>query len=122
MLRWWLLVLVAGCYSPSYTNGGFLCGKCPAGYHCALDGTCWQNGQDPDLSGSGPLDLASADLTPVDLTPSQLPEGGTNLIGGVEPLGGGRLPNGTYFLTEQSLVVGDSSCAGSFCLVGGITP
>jgi hypothetical protein len=115
-MRGWLMVLLAGCYSPSYTNGGFLCGKCPEGYHCAIDGTCWKNGEAPDLAG------ASADLATGDLAHSPLPEGGVALAGAVDPLGGGQLSNGSFFLSDQSLVLGDSSCVGNLCLIGGITP
>jgi hypothetical protein len=44
----------AGC-GLSLTNGGLSCssdGKCPNGYHCAVDNSCWKNGQDP-LGSSG---------------------------------------------------------------------
>jgi hypothetical protein len=55
---------LAGCFQPSYHNGGLVCSRggtqCPDGYHCAGDNTCWQNGQDPvDLGGR-------LDMTPVD--------------------------------------------------------
>jgi hypothetical protein len=48
-----LLVIAAltmGCYSPNVPNGKLKCStdnKCPDGFHCAADGTCWKNGQDP---------------------------------------------------------------------------
>jgi hypothetical protein len=59
-----LLALAAGCFSPQYKNGDLRCsavGSCPSGYHCAADGTCWRNGQDPtlDLGPGGPDDLAA---------------------------------------------------------------
>src|SRR3954452_5444344 len=41
---------MAGCYSPNVPNGQLKCstgGKCPDGFHCATDGTCWKNGADP---------------------------------------------------------------------------
>ena len=46
--------LIVGCFSPSYHNGNTRCasdGKCPSGYHCAVDNTCWKNGQDPTPMG-----------------------------------------------------------------------
>lgn len=55
-------IVLAGC-GLDLTNGGFSCiddGRCPPGYHCAADQTCWQNGREPDLSAGvggpgGPL-------------------------------------------------------------------
>ncbi len=50
-------VALAGCFSPNVPNGKLHCssdGKCPSGFHCASDRTCWKNGQDPsppDMSG-----------------------------------------------------------------------
>jgi Pretoxin HINT domain len=83
------LAPIAGCYSPDVGNGQLECSvpdnKCPSGFHCAVDGTCWQNGQDPDLgvAGDGPqtiVDLAGLDFTgfvPPDLTKVKLDIGGT---------------------------------------------
>jgi hypothetical protein len=49
-----LLVVVAlsgGCYKLNIDNGQLRCSvpdqKCPSGFHCAIDGYCWKNGQDP---------------------------------------------------------------------------
>jgi hypothetical protein len=54
-----LTAAMGGCYSASVDNGTLLCSvperKCPSGYHCATDGTCWHDGQNP-----GPPDMASA--------------------------------------------------------------
>jgi hypothetical protein len=55
------LLLAAGCYSANVPDGKLLCSvgdkKCPDGYHCASDGTCWHNGHDPmgvpDMAGTG---------------------------------------------------------------------
>jgi hypothetical protein len=86
MSRAWLaavVLLLAGCKSPSYRNGGLVCGPggdCPQGWHCALDNSCWRNGHDPtppddgDLASAMPLDFAvgptAADLAGVtDLAP-----------------------------------------------------
>jgi hypothetical protein len=55
-----LLVCAAGCFKPSYSNGGLRCedGKCPRGYHCAANDTCWKNGSDPQIDLAGPTDLS----------------------------------------------------------------
>jgi hypothetical protein len=54
-----LALLSFGCYSPNLSDGKLKCSvvgnKCPEGYHCAIDGTCWKNGHDPMGTGSGPL-------------------------------------------------------------------
>jgi hypothetical protein len=53
---------LVGCFSPSYHNGNLHCGasdpRCPDGYHCAGDNTCWLNGQDPDPCGGCPNGFA----------------------------------------------------------------
>jgi hypothetical protein len=50
-------LMLAGCYSPNPASGKLKCSvgdnKCPEGYHCASDGTCWKNGQDPGGGGGG---------------------------------------------------------------------
>lgn len=49
-----------GCFTPNVPNGKLHCsndGKCPSGFHCAVDQTCWKNGQDPqapDMATAGP--------------------------------------------------------------------
>jgi len=76
--------LLASACAPSLTNGGLTCssdGKCPPGFHCAANNTCWKDGEDPggdvDLSVEG--DLGDQDLSanggpdllqPADLTPT----------------------------------------------------
>lgn len=50
-MRRLLVLVVAGCYQPAPPNGALLCStdhKCPDGYHCAIDDTCWRIGDDPD--------------------------------------------------------------------------
>lgn len=46
-----VVALSAGCYKLNFENGQLRCSvpdnKCPSGYHCATDGYCWKNGQDP---------------------------------------------------------------------------
>jgi hypothetical protein len=46
-----LALLAAGCFNPKYHDGNLRCnaGKCPSGYHCAMNDTCWKNGSDPVL-------------------------------------------------------------------------
>jgi hypothetical protein len=43
-------LLGSGCFNPTYGNGAIKCAagdRCPSGYHCASDRTCWRNGTDP---------------------------------------------------------------------------
>ncbi len=46
-----VVALAAGCYSPEIASGQLQCSvsgsKCPSGFHCAIDGRCWKNGEDP---------------------------------------------------------------------------
>jgi len=108
-----LALLLAACKSPSYSNGGLVCGAsgdCPRGLHCAVDGTCWRNGEDPtpladpDLAMSDPVDLAlggDVDLGSVgpDLAPvcgwSMSPTNFDACAAGV-PSGDWIVTNGTY--------------------------
>jgi hypothetical protein len=50
-------LMLAGCYSANPADGKLKCSvgdnKCPDGYHCAADGTCWKNGHDPGAGGGG---------------------------------------------------------------------
>jgi hypothetical protein len=73
------VLAAAGCFSPSFTNGGSRCdqngGRCPNDFHCAVDGTCWKNGTDPgdDLSmpsTDGGSDAGSGDLANADMVVS----------------------------------------------------
>ncbi len=69
-------VAAAGCFSPKYSNGSLQCQAgghpCPDGYHCAIDNTCWKNGQDPVVDmgvggtddGGAMLDMQMPDLIP----------------------------------------------------------
>ncbi len=45
--------VLGACFSPQYGNGDVRCSekRCPTGYHCAVDGTCWKNGTDPPIGG-----------------------------------------------------------------------
>lgn len=51
-------ILLGGCFSPQYGSGDLLCSvpdrRCPEGFHCAFDGRCWRDGEDPSngLPGS----------------------------------------------------------------------
>jgi FG-GAP repeat/FG-GAP-like repeat len=56
-----LALAVAGCYQPSPPNGALLCSpddRCPQGYHCAIDDTCWRIGEDPDPFTQVPLAIS----------------------------------------------------------------
>ena len=56
------LPLFAGCYDASPLDGQLLCSidrKCPAGFYCASDTTCYREGHVPlaDLGGTdAPID------------------------------------------------------------------
>lgn len=55
-------VALCACYNPDLKSGRLLCDPpgdvCPGGYHCAFDGTCWQDGQDPPFTApSAPLQV-----------------------------------------------------------------
>jgi hypothetical protein len=63
--RWVLVGIVAvGCYSPKVPDGKLKCStsgnKCPEGFFCAPDGTCWKNGHQPTttMDMSQPPDMA----------------------------------------------------------------
>jgi hypothetical protein len=62
VIRCLLVLALAGCYTPAPPNGALLCsmnGECPEGYHCAGDGACWRDGEDPD-----PLSLPPVLISP----------------------------------------------------------
>ncbi len=69
------------CESPSYEDGNLRCAavepRCPAGLHCAADGTCWHDGRDPDLAGTGDAGGPSIDLFTVDECVAPVCECGT---------------------------------------------
>jgi hypothetical protein len=48
-------LLLAGCYNPTFHDGALKCGpdtpRCPDGYHCAQDNTCWADGHNPTIQG-----------------------------------------------------------------------
>lgn len=90
----WLLVaavLVTGCYKLNIENGQLRCSvpdkKCPSGFHCASDGYCWKNGQDP-TPGMGADDMAM----PADM--AQLPPSATK---GAVILSGGVTAQSTHY-------------------------
>ncbi len=74
-----LLLAVGGCLKVAPGDGLLQCAamgqKCPDGYHCANNNTCWHIGKDPDnadLGMAGDMhvsgDLAGADLAAPDMT------------------------------------------------------
>jgi hypothetical protein len=89
------LIALVGCYSPSVPNGDLKCssgGKCPEGFHCATDGKCWKNGQDPtpgDMATMSGVDAGPDMAKPRDmammpdaaLAPS-VPHKGTSVMSG----------------------------------------
>jgi hypothetical protein len=50
-------VMLAGCYSLNVDSGHLKCSvagnQCPNNFHCAVDGFCWKDGQDPPAAGLG---------------------------------------------------------------------
>jgi hypothetical protein len=57
------LLFAAGCFAPHYDNGRVKCddGRCPSGYYCASNGTCWRSGSAPTLDMAHARDFAVAD-------------------------------------------------------------
>ena len=118
-------LMAAGCFSPKYENGRLKCASgdkpCPDGYHCAIDTTCWKDGEDPDLAQ--PFDLGIA----FDLAPSPpdftIPDG--NHLGHAETAEGGAIKvqaTGTHSITLSigQKVSGQSKAAGSHSIQFGI--
>ncbi len=60
-----LAIALAACGNLNIQNGQLKCSvpdqQCPDNYHCATDGTCWKNGQDPNGSGSCTFDQSTLD-------------------------------------------------------------
>lgn len=101
-----LLIAASGCFSPSYHNGNTRCdsdGKCPSGYHCAVDATCWKNGQDPAL------DMGDMANPPAITFP---PEAVWISSGGGSPAQGG---------TQLNVSIGGVSMVGTQTASGGAT-
>jgi titin len=47
--------LLTSCYQPDLGGGTLLCAsqsRCPEGFHCVPDNTCWKNGTDPTAPGA----------------------------------------------------------------------
>lgn len=75
--------LIAGCYKLNLGNGQLRCSvpdkKCPRSFHCAVDGYCWKNGQDPSPSEIGDMAIGP-DMAQI---PPSATKGGVVLSGGV---------------------------------------
>lgn len=113
---------LCGCLRAHPPNGAILCGApekaCPDGYHCAFDGTCWQDGQDPpqqttvDMS-IGPADFAAPRdlaLLPIDFA---IPDG--NHLGHIAAASGGATNvsgTGTH-RASLSVMAGSGTAKGS---------
>ena len=72
-LSWLPVLVLLGCYSPSYRDGNLGCtasGQCPRDYHCAANRTCWRNGRDPDADAAS-FDGAASDVELVAETRSE---------------------------------------------------
>jgi hypothetical protein len=96
---------VAGC-GISVTNGGLTCsadGKCPSGFHCAADKSCWKNGENPGGAGDG--DLGVADLGDVD----QSVEGMADMV---------APPDLSPVLINGQLCNNKNDCISGFCADG----
>jgi hypothetical protein len=97
--------IMAGC-GISVTNGGLTCssdGTCPSGFHCAVDNSCWKNGQDPIGGGDG--DLGADDLGDVD----QSAEGPPDLT---------TPPDLSPILINGQLCNSKNDCISGFCADG----
>src|SRR4051794_30884427 len=75
-----LALVLAGCYSPNIGNGQLKCtsdNKCPDGFHCAADKTCWKIGQEPNPSPMPDMSMLPDLSTPTVIhdmaTPSPMP-------------------------------------------------
>lgn len=76
-------LLAVGCYKVNFENGQLRCSvpdkKCPSGFHCAVDGYCWKNGQDPSPSDVGDMAIGP-DMAQI---PPSATKGGVIVSGGV---------------------------------------
>ncbi len=92
-----LALLLGGCFAPRYEDGHLACAVpgdvCPAGFHCAIDHTCWHDGVDPS-SGAQPIGFVCSGGGP-----ATAPSGRQlNLsIGGTVTVGTVLAPSGASF-------------------------
>lgn len=60
-----LVVGSVGCSTPEVANGQLQCAEasraCPDGFHCATDGTCWRDGDDPPTPDGPPASPEAGD-------------------------------------------------------------
>ena len=78
-----VVALAAGCDKLNLDNGQLHCSvpdkKCPSSFHCAADGYCWKNGQDPN-----PSDIPDMAVGPdMAQIPPSATKGGVVVSGGV---------------------------------------
>jgi hypothetical protein len=68
-----LLLAKGGCLRITPTDGSLHCSagsqKCPSGYYCASDNTCWHTGAAPDMAGDG----VATCMVPSDCPPQAQP-------------------------------------------------
>ncbi len=135
MRTYFIALMAAGCFSPKYQSGNLHCPdqRCPSGYHCAVDGTCWQNGSDPLASslpdlwgdpdgGAGDALPPPDDAHPVDLTPPgdlAIPPPLIYPPASVWIAGSGGSGVGSVTRAQLNLCIGGAIVAGSAAAVGG---
>jgi hypothetical protein len=115
-----IALVLAGCYAPDFDAGRFHCsakGECPSGHHCAADGYCWKNGEDPTLDLGADLAVAgdlspSLDLSPPPVLPAErwLSAGGGSVTSGATQLNfsvGGGLEGSSVAASGASLSFGN---------------
>jgi hypothetical protein len=139
MIRTWNLVwlgfvaaVMSGCFNPKYGNGDLHCpdNRCPTGYYCASNGTCWQNGSKPSDTAGG---ANPGGGNPGSGSPGGGDPGGGNPSGGNPGGDGGTTPPGsgggsggsgggnvgsfklTVNVTGPGAINGDFSCGGGTC-------
>jgi hypothetical protein len=126
----WMTVLVgvalaataAGCYKLDLGNGQLKCAvpdrKCPDGFHCATDGYCWKNGQDPvDMAGQTVPDMATSSPDLATFVAGPPSKGGAVVSGGVTA----QSPNYKIIMSTGQAPGGNNSASSTkYQLKGGL--